>query len=248
MVPLDLLVAFLLVLSRISGVVATAPVLSSRSIPMRIKAVLVLALTVVGWSASGAPRVAVPPHFASLAALVISELVIGAAAGLSARLALDAAQFGGQAAGTGLGLGFGHMINPNSGADSTTLGELVGALALGAAVAMGVHTEAIAWVVHSLKEVPPGATVEVQSLATSVIRQAIFAVTLAVRVAYPLFAASLFGSAILGLLGKAAPQLSLSNLGFATSILCGGGALYLTAPQAAQVCARAALQLFTRGG
>jgi flagellar biosynthesis protein FliR len=79
-----------------------------------------------------------------------------------------------------------------------------------------------------------------------VIRQIIFAIALAIRVAYPLFAASLFGYTILGLLGKAAPQLSLSNLGFAVSILCGGGALYLVAPEGAQLCANAAITVFSR--
>ena len=70
--------------------------------------------------------------------------------------------------------------------------------------------------------------------------------TLAIRIAYPLFAASLFGYAVLGLLGKASPQLSLSNLGFGVSIMCGGGALYLVAPEGARVCAQAALTIFSR--
>ena len=246
-VPLPLILSFFLVLTRISGLLATAPVWSSRSVPVRIKAVLALALSVVTFSAAGLPQLAVPQDFFSLSALVVSELVVGAAAGLSARLLLDAAQFGGQAAGAAMGIGFGQMLNPNSGADSSTLGELFGAITLAVALGLGVHTEAITWLVHSVKEVPPGSTVEVQSLATSMIRQIIFAVALAIRVAYPLFAASLFGYAVLGLLGKAAPQLSLSNLGFAVSILCGGGALYLTAPAGAHLAAQAAVAVFARG-
>ena len=41
-------------------------------------------------------------------------------------------------------------------------------------------------------------------------------------------------------------QVSLSNLGFAVSILCGGGALYLVAPEGAQLCANAAITVFSR--
>ncbi|MFT3708919.1 MAG: flagellar biosynthetic protein FliR [Archangium sp.] len=245
--PLGLLLSFFLVLTRISGLLATAPVLSSRSIPVRIKAALALALTFITFSAAGLPQIAVPADFFSFSALVVSELVVGAAAGLSARLLMDAAQFGGQAAGAAMGIGFGQMINPNSGADSSTIGELFGALTLAAAIGLGIHTEAIIWLVKSVQDVPPGSTVEIQSLASGLIRQIIFAIALAIRVAYPLFAASLFGYAVLGLLGKAAPQLSLSNLGFAVSILCGGGALYLTAPTAAQLCAQTAVAIFSRG-
>jgi flagellar biosynthetic protein FliR len=145
-----------------------------------------------------------------------------------------------------MGLGFGQMINPNSGAESSTVGELYGALAIGVALSLGIHTEAIAWIVRSLKEVPPGGMVDVTALASAMVRQVIFAVTLAVRVAYPLFAASLLGYALLGLLGKASPQLSLSNLGFGVSILCGGGAIYLVAPDGAAMAAQAALTVFSR--
>ncbi|MFZ5440320.1 MAG: flagellar biosynthetic protein FliR [Myxococcota bacterium] len=244
--PLPLILGFFLVLTRISGLLATAPVLGSRSVPTRIKAGLSLALAVIAFLSARAPQIAIPPDVFSLAALVLSELAVGVAAGLSSRLVLDAAQFGGQAAGAAMGIGFGQMINPNSGADSSTIGELYGALALAAALALGVHTEAIAWIVRSLQEVPPGGTIDLPSLASAMIRQIIFAVTLAIRVAYPLFAASLFGYTALGLLGKAAPQLSLSNLGFGVSILCGGGAIYLVAPEGARVCAQAALTVFTR--
>lgn len=246
MVPLNLLLGFFLVLTRISALVGSAPLLSSKAIPMRVKASLSLAISFVAFSASGLPRLEVPENFGVLIGLVLSELAVGLAAGLSARLVLDAAQFGGQAASAAMGLGFGSMINPNSGAESSTVGELYSALAMGVALGLGIHTEAIAWIVRSLQEVPPGGTVDVLSLSSAMVRQVIFAVTLAIRIAYPLFAASLFGYAVLGLLGKASPQLSLSNLGFGVSIMCGGGALYLVAPEGANVAAQAALTVFSR--
>ena len=247
MFPISLVLAFVLVLTRVAGVISTAPVIGSRSVPTRFKAALAFAVAIVAFSGAGVPQVLVPQDFFGVAALVVSEFVVGAAAGLSSRLLLDAAQFGGQAAGSAMGIGFGQMVNPNSGADSSTIGELVGALALAFAIGLNLHGEALGWVVQSLKEVPPGATVDVTSLASAVIRQIVFAITLAVRVAYPLFAASLFGYAILGLMGKASPQLSLSNIGFAVSLLCGGGALYLAAPAGARMCAHAAMTLFSRG-
>jgi flagellar biosynthesis protein FliR len=246
MIPIPLMLGFLLVLTRIAGLLATAPVLSSRSIPMRIKTALAVAISVIAFSAAGMPQLALPSNFGALIGLVLSEALVGVVAGLSSRMVLDAAQFGGQAAGASMGIGFGQTINPNSGADSTTIGELYGALAVAAALGLGIHTEALAWIVRSIKEVPPGGTVDVMTLCSSLIRQVIFAVTMGIRVAYPLFAASLFGYALLGLLGKASPQLSLSNLGFGVSILCGGGALYLVAPEGARICAQAAITVFSR--
>jgi len=246
MIPLSLLFTFVLVLTRIGALIGTAPIISSRSIPVRIKVALAVALSILTFMGAQVASQPAPADFGLLIGLVISEAVVGMAAGLSARLVLDAAQFGGQTASAAMGLGFGHMLNPNSGAESSTVGELYGALALGVALTLGLHTEAIGWIVRSVREVPPGSTVDVMSLSSAMVRQVIFAVTLAIRIAYPLFAASLFGYAVLGLLGKASPQLSLSNLGFGVSILCGGAALYLVAPEGARVCAQAALVIFSR--
>jgi flagellar biosynthetic protein FliR len=246
MLPLPLMLGFFLVLTRISGLLATAPVLSSRSIPVRVKTALAVAISLIAFSGAGMPQIALPSNFVHLGTLVLSEMFVGVVAGFSSRLLLDAAQFGGQSAGAAMGIGFGQTINPNSGADSTTIGELYGALALAIALSLGIHTEAIRWIVRSIHDVPPGGTVDVMTLCSALIRQVIFAVTLGIRVAYPLFAASLFGYALLGLLGKASPQLSLSNLGFGVSILCGGGALYLVAPEGARICAQAALTVFSR--
>jgi flagellar biosynthetic protein FliR len=244
---LPLIFGFTLVLFRTAGLVQTAPVLSSRSIPQRVKLALIFFVTIVAYFAAGLPRVEVPGNFGELAGLVISETVLGLAAGLSSRLLLDAAQYGGQAASTAMGFGFGQTINPNSGTESTTVGELVGLLALSVAIGLNLHREAIAWLVHSVQQVPPGATIDVQSLASGLVRQIIFALTLSIRVAYPIFAAAIFGYGTLAAMGKASPQLSLSNIGFGVSIAAGGGALYLYAPQGAQMCAQAALQVFSRG-
>jgi flagellar biosynthetic protein FliR len=244
--PLNLLLGFFLVLTRVGALIGTAPLLGSKVVPARIKVSLALTVSLIGFSAAGMPRIEVPSNFGLLIGLVLSELAVGMAAGLSARLVLDAAQFGGQTASAAMGLGFGSMVNPNSGAESSTVGELYSALAMAVALGLGLHTEAIAWIVRSLHEVPPGGTVDVVALSSAVVRQVIFAVTLAIRIAYPLFAASLFGYAVLGLLGKASPNLSLSNIGFGVSILCGGGAIYLVAPEGANVAAQAALTVFSR--
>lgn len=246
MLPLHVIFSFVLVLTRIAALLGTAPILSSRSVPVRIKVSLAFGLTVLVSVSAHLPPQTIPSDLGLLIGLVISEAVVGMAAGLSARLVLDAAQFGGQTASAAMGLGFGQMLNPNSGAESSTVGELYGALAMAVALGLGLHTEAIAWIVRSIQEVPPGSTVDIASLSSGIIRQVIFAVALAIRVAYPLFAASLFGYAVLGLLGKASPQLSLSNLGFGVAILCGGAALYLAAPEGARMCAQAALVIFSR--
>lgn len=243
---LPLVLGFTLVLTRTASLLGVAPVLGSRSVPMRVRVGLIAVLTVLTFLAAGAPRVPVPADFVSLAALVASEFALGLAAGLSSKVLLDAAQAGGQTAANAMGFGFGMMIDPHSGAESSTLGELFLALTLGAALVFHLPEECIAWLVRSVREVPPGATVEVSSLASGLVKQLIFGLTLAVRVAFPLFAAAIFGYAGLAAMGRTAPQLSLQNLGFAVSIGCGIVAVFFVAPDAARMCADAATRIFVR--
>lgn len=243
---MPVVLGFMLVLTRTASLIGVAPVLGSRSVPMRIRAALAGVLAIVTWLAAGAPRVAVPSEFTGLAALVASEVALGLTAGLSSRVLIDAAQAGGQAAANAMGFGFGMMINPHSNSESSTMGELFMALTLGAALVFRLPEECIAWLVRSVRDVPPGGTVEIASLASALTRQLIFGLTLAVRVAFPLFGAALLGYASLAALGRTAPQLSLQSIGFAVSIGCGVIAVFFVAPDAARMCADAATRVFSR--
>lgn len=243
---LPLVLGFTLVLLRVSALVVTAPVVGSKTVAPRLKMALALVVAGVAYLGAGAPRVVVPEHLGSLMGLALSETALGLVAGLSSRLVLDAAQAGTQAAGMSLGFGFGQVLDPHSNAESNAVGELAKTLALGFAVGLNLHGEALAWVARSVHDLPPGSPVDFLGLCSALSRQVIFSLALAVRVAWPLFTASLFSYGVLGLLGRAAPSLSLSNVGFAVSIVTGGTALYLVTPEAARMCAQAALTVFTR--
>jgi len=118
-----------------------------------------------------------------------------------------------------------------------------------ALVMSGMHREAVAWLCRSVIQIPPGATVgvDVTSLASAVVTQAIGSAALAVRMAFPILVAVFFGHVSLGVIGRTAPQLNINSVGFSITILAGGGALYLLAPPIAQLAARTAASAFTGG-
>jgi flagellar biosynthesis protein FliR len=57
-----------------------------------------------------------------------------------------------------------------------------------------------------------------------------------------------FGQVALGVVGRTAPQLNISSVGFSITILAGGAALYMTAPTIAEIAARAASAALSGGG
>ena len=84
----------------------------------------------------------------------------------------------------------------------------------------------------------PGELLDLQVMTLGVVQHAIVGVTLAVRIAYPIMSAVLVGHVALGMLGRSAPQLNLSSVGFTVTIVAGTGIFYLIAPMAAELVAR----------
>jgi flagellar biosynthetic protein FliR len=242
--PLASAFAFGLLLLRTAGLCMTAPILAAKVVPGRIRLALSLAVAFAVWTGAGAPALAPPDGIGGLAAAAAVETATGLLAGLAARFALDAALAAGHLAGLSAGLGFSSLVDPLTGAESTAVSQTLFVMAQGIAVALGAHTEAIAWLARSAVRWPPGATADLPELASRLVGQTALAVALAVRLAFPVMAAVRLGHVLMGLVSRLAPQLNLSNVGFSIAILAGGFALYLAAPAAAELAARAAVAAF----
>lgn len=238
---------FLLVLFRCGGLMMTAPLFGTRTVPTRVRMAISLVVAMVAFQAAGLPRFAAWDRLSAILPAIVTESLIGLGAGMAARFSIDAAASAGQTISLSMGLGFSAVIDPLHGADSTSLSELLTFVTLGVCVAAGLHREAIAWFCRSIIETPPGTAMSVPELTTIVIGEAARAVALSIRLAFPVMAAVLFGYAGMGVLGRTAPQLNLSNVGFAIALLCGGGALYLMSPTIAELVARSARTVFVGG-
>ncbi|HTP51260.1 MAG TPA: flagellar biosynthetic protein FliR [Anaeromyxobacteraceae bacterium] len=237
---------YLLVLLRTAGLLVSAPILGARVVPVRIRLSLSVVLALAAFTGAGAPAVALPRGIPGLVLAVAAETALGLLAGFAASWVLQAAVAAGQVIGVSMGIGFASMVDPASGANSNAPGELLLTLAQLSALALGIHREAIGWLARSVRLWPPGGELPVEALASRAIGQAVLGATLAVRVAFPVLAAVLVAYALMGVLSRAAPQLSLASVGFSVAILCGGGALYLVVPHAAEVIARTTVAAFSR--
>jgi flagellar biosynthetic protein FliR len=221
--------AFLLVLP---------PVFGETQVPTRIRIGLATALAAaLSW---GLP-LSFPPELSisGLAGGALRETLIGLTGGLGARMVLEASSGAGYWAGTSMGLGYGTQAG--MGSDSPAISQLTRLLTLGALVTMGAPRQIICALYASLRAFPVGADLDVVRLAQTSIGFGLFSTALAVRVAFPVVAASLLGHVAIGIAGKAAPQVNLQSVGFSASILAGGAALYASAPLIAKAVGQATL-------
>jgi flagellar biosynthetic protein FliR len=157
---------------------------------------------------------------------------------------LDAVNGAGQAMGISMGLGFGAVIDPIHGAESTAISELLALLALGVAVGAGIHREAVAWLCRSVTLTPPGPTWRSPRWRRAWWPRRRGRARSRVRLAFPVLTAGDVRAPRARAPRAHGAQLNLSNIGFSVAILAGGGALYLAAPAVADAAAQAAREAF----
>jgi flagellar biosynthetic protein FliR len=239
---------FLMVLFRASALCSVAPLLGAKTVPVRLRVALSVVLSYAAFAGAGFPLFAGTTDLPAIVGGAVRETLLGLSAGLAARFALEAVVATGQLVASTVGLSFGASIDPLHGAETAAVGELLSMMALGAMLANGMHRDLVAWLCRSVIGLPPGAHLDFGPLAGAVIAHALSAVALAVRLAFPVMAAVTFGQVALGVVGRTAPQLNISSVGFSITILAGGAALYMTAPTIAEVAARAASAALSGGG
>jgi flagellar biosynthetic protein FliR len=238
---------YLLVLMRTSGLVMSMPLWSATSVPPQAKAAIAFAVSWAAFSGAGAPHPPVPADPMALAGSGLVEVLVGLVAGHAARIALETASSAGHFAATSMGLTYGNMLDPINGGSSNAVAEFLNLLASSTAVAIGLHREAVAWLARSLRDHPPGSLIHFQETAMAMVDHAAGAMSLGLRLGYPYVLVVSFSHVLLGVVSRAAPQLSINSIGFSVSLVVGWGALYVTAPLAAQLAVRAAVTAFGAG-
>jgi flagellar biosynthesis protein FliR len=204
---------------RIAALIGTAPILGDPSVPLRVRIGLAIFVTIVV-----APGLGTPPNVALLSGdgflLIGRQIVIGAAMGFSIRLAFSAIQYAGDLIGLQMGLGYATLVNPETNDQSPLIGSLLQYFAMLAFLVANGPLMMIAGVAESFGAMPiagSGLADDWMMLVAS--GGTVFG--LALHMALPVVAALLVTNVALGVMTRAAPQLSLYSIGFPITILVG---------------------------
>lgn len=223
------LAAFLFPLARIFGLIVTAPVFNNAALPVRVKLVLGLAITVALAPALPAfPQVA-PASWAGLAILVQQGL-IGIALGFTMRLVFAGIDLAGELIGLQMGLGFAVFYDPQNATQLPIVAELAGLISLLIFLALNGHLMMLALLAESFNILPVGATSFQAGGWETLLRWAATIFSIGVLLALPLISALLIANVALGVLTKVAPQLNLFAVGFPLTLMAGFIMLALTLP------------------
>lgn len=213
------LMTVLLLGARVSGLVLFAPFFSHTAIPARVKAGLVILLTVLLASANP-PQVA-PAGVADGMAAFLSETLVGFLIGLSVMLVFEAAQFAGQVVGMQVGLSLVSLLDPQTQADSPVLSVFLQTLLLLLFLQLNVHHWLVRGMFESVRWLPCGHAFCRGPLVATVLHAASAIWICGMEIAAPVVAATLVADVVVAFLGKASPQMPVLLVGMPVKVVLG---------------------------
>lgn len=220
----DVLLPLLLVLCRIGGIAIFGPLLGSPAIPMRLRALLCVALAAAtGPIVLGQVHVPVPHDPWRLVPIVGAEIAIGAVIGLLASIPMIALQIGGLLCGQQLGLGFGRFYLPAMDDEGDALEQMYFLLALVLFVSVGGVEQMVLAAAESYRWLPAGGFGAAAATSAGVALVGLLggAFELALRVAAPVLAIVAIESIALGFVGRTVPAINILSVGFPLRVTAG---------------------------
>lgn len=226
-IPLLAIITKLLTIGvRLTGLMLFAPFFGSVVIPMRVKAILVLALTFLLYSSVGQ---SIDPRIVTNWPMVaLTEFLLGVGMGIATNVVFEAVQLSGQVLGVQMGYSLVNILDPQSQVETTVMATFYQCIVMLLFLRMDVHYWLLRAVGNSFYNLPPGKAQLGNLFTVATISSVGEVFSLGVQIAAPVLSATLAADIILGLLGKASPQMPLMLLGPAVKSLLGLTVLIVT--------------------
>ncbi len=232
---------------RILAVFSSAPIFSSRSVPVRTRVALAFLVAVCAQAGLGEqPVIALTD--ARAFSVVMQQVVIGLAIGLAVRIVFAAVELAGEVIGLQMGLNFAGFFDPVTSAQSSTVGRFFGNMTMLLFVILGGHLMLLQAVIASFHTFPlDGSAFDaINRLRLHELGAVLFHYGL--LIALPMIGMLLFINIVLGFVSRIAPQMNAFAIGFPLTLSVGLVGIAATLPMLDKPVAsllRVATSLFT---
>ena len=226
-----LLTAWLWPFFRIAALVSAGPVFGNRSVPVRIRLGIALALTLVI-----APLVPPMPRVDPLSGtgliITVQQVLIGLTLGFALRVMFAVLELGGEIIAHLMGLGFASLVDPNNGVSVPVVSHFYIILATLVFLSIDGHLLVIQTLAESFVRLPVGGDGIGTRGLWNLAGLAGWVFSAALVMALPAIVALLTVNLAFGVMTRAAPQLNIFAVGFPVSLIFGFLVMILTLPVA----------------
>lgn len=208
------LLTFAAIVTRMSGLVATAPLLGENYAPTQVKILLTVALSLLLTPMFWDTPFEDPGNAVNLVVVMAGELAIGISLGLGVKILFTGVQITGQLLGQIGGLSVADVFNPAFDENVPLLAIIFDMVVVAVFLVIGGHRFVIGALLASYQTLPPGVGT-LDANIVYVIRDTLtYSFILGVQAAAPGMVALLIGVLVLGLISRTLPQLNLIAIGF----------------------------------
>jgi len=214
---------------RVLALMSAAPLFSHDSVPVPVRIALAFLITAV--LAPLLPSTAfVSPFSAAGTLLVITQVLVGVAIGLTMQIVFAAVELAGDLIGLQMGLSFAGFIDPENSEQSPLVGSFLSVTLMLLFLTLNGHLALIEALRGSFDTLPLGVTGWRAIDAAQLVATGANMFATGLSLALPVVGALLLVNLALGVLSRAAPQLNLFAVGFPVTLMVGLLMLLLAAP------------------
>jgi flagellar biosynthetic protein FliR len=220
---------FLLVLARVGGLFAIAPVFSASMIPVRIKLMLAMAisLALVPIAVHGQT---VPLDVGAFSLLLLKEIGVGLVFAFPMALVGAAVQAGASILDTLVGFSFSSILDPVNNQQTAILGQFYTLFAVLVLLMSGGDHIMIEGLGASYHALPITAYPHIGALTLGAVNAFAQVWAIGLEIAAPALVALVITDAALGLISRAVPQMNVFVIGMPAKILVGMTVIAATLP------------------
>jgi flagellar biosynthetic protein FliR len=223
-------ILFALVISRVAGMFSALPVFGGRRLPLQIRVVAIIAITLACFPILTLTPPPMPGDTFALGLLALREVMIGLTLSFITQIIFSAVEFSGQIIGMQMGFTIAAIIDPTHGTQTQVMSVMQSLLATLMFLALNIHHLFIRAIVDSFRIIPLGVWHLNEEIISFLTRATAEIFVLGVRLAAPVMVALLLTSVVLGIMARAFPQMNVFMISFPLNIGIGFIVLGLTLP------------------
>lgn len=220
---------YLLVLIRISSFIMTAPIFSYSSIPVRIKVVLSIVLSIVVIQVTPVVELEYV-GIIGYSTLVVKEAAVGAVLGFMCNICMYIINFAGQLMDMEMGLSMANIFDPLTSIQVSVTGNIYTYLVMLVMLVTNMHYYVLRAILDTFHYFNVGEAVFRGNLAEIAVDFMGNYFLIGFRIVLPVFACMLIINVVLGVLSRAAPQMNMFVVGMQVKVLAGIAILMIIIP------------------
>lgn len=217
------IIVFMLVFTRLNGLMTSAPLFSTYPIPIQVKIWLTAAIAFIIYpSVLNASTFAVPTNMPTLMVYMLKEFMVGYLIGFVANFLFVGVRMAGQFISVQMGLSIANAMDPSSGEQTPVIGQIYTYMLTIIFLLLGAHQWLFLGLHRSFVTIAPGLEFLFSaSLVEQILKMSAEMFVIAVSLALPIFCVLFIKDVLLGVVAKMIPNMNIFMVAMPLKVLIG---------------------------